>query len=221
MARPAPQSFQRYPLTTILGTEANVRLLRELCRHGGQLSAPLLVARTGLGKTAVWAALSALEEVGVVEMAGTGRARLHRARADHPLFPSLEALFSAEDARFAAICEAVRLGAKGDGSRALAVWIYGSVARGDDHRGSDLDVAVVAKPTELARIVNRMREALREPGEKLAFVPSVVGIDTDDVARLSKAQDPWWARVVEDAIVVLGKRPEELAVEADGSEAVA
>ena len=48
MARSSPQSAQRYPLTTILGTDATVRLLRELARHGGQLSAPDLMRRSGL-----------------------------------------------------------------------------------------------------------------------------------------------------------------------------
>ena len=56
--RSSAQSVQRYPLTLMLGTEANLRLLRELSRHGGQLSAPALVARTGLAKTSVWAGLA-------------------------------------------------------------------------------------------------------------------------------------------------------------------
>jgi hypothetical protein len=64
---------KRYPLTSILGTEANVRLLRELYRHGGQMSAPLLTARTGPAKSSVSTALAALEGIGFVASAGTGR----------------------------------------------------------------------------------------------------------------------------------------------------
>jgi len=85
MARSSAQSAQRYPLTVVLGTEANVRLLRELSRHGAQLSAPDLVRRTGLAKTSVWAGLSALEEAGVASVAGTGRSRLYSLQVDHPL----------------------------------------------------------------------------------------------------------------------------------------
>ena len=75
MAHSAAQNIQRYPLTSILGTEANVRLLRELSRHGGQLSAPSLVARTSLGRTSVWVALATLKEMRIVESAGDGPRR--------------------------------------------------------------------------------------------------------------------------------------------------
>ena len=128
MAHSAAQSIQRYPLTSILGTEANVRLLRELSRHGGQLSAPSLVARTGLGRTSVWVALTTLKEMRIVESAGTGRAVLYRIRTDHPLHAPLGALFEAEEARFAAIREVVQSAASESGPGVLAVWIYGSVA---------------------------------------------------------------------------------------------
>ncbi|HWK44246.1 MAG TPA: nucleotidyltransferase domain-containing protein [Stellaceae bacterium] len=221
MARSAAQSTQRYPLTTILGAEANVRLLRELSRHGGQLSAPLLVARSGLGKTSVWAALATLEGIHIVASAGTGRARLYRIRTDHPLFAPLDALFDAEEARFTAIREAVRSAASGSGPGVLAVWVYGSVARGEDRPDSDLDVAVVAQPAELARIVDALRDALLVPGEKLGFVPSVIGLDPDDVERLSRERDPWWTGVAADAMVLLGSRPDEMARWARDGEAAA
>jgi DNA-binding IclR family transcriptional regulator len=60
MARANHQSAQRYPLTSILGTDAGVRLARELARHGGELSAPDLVRRTGLAKASVARGLEAL-----------------------------------------------------------------------------------------------------------------------------------------------------------------
>jgi hypothetical protein len=130
MAHSAAQSPQRYPLTSILGTEANVRVLRELTRHGGQMSAPSLVARTGLGRTSVWGALATLGKMNIIESAGTGRAVLYRIRTDHPLHAPLDALFEAEEARFATILDIVRSVASESGPGVLAVWIYGSVARG-------------------------------------------------------------------------------------------
>ncbi|KAB0266853.1 nucleotidyltransferase domain-containing protein [Microvirga brassicacearum] len=210
MARSAAQSNQRYPLTSILGTEANVRLLRELSRYGGQLSAPSLVARTGLGRTSVWVALAALEEMRIVESAGSGRAVLYRIRTDHPLHAPLDALFEAEEARFAAIREVVRSAASEGGPSVFAVWIFGSVARGEDRLDSDLDIAVVAQPSELARVVNAVRDALIGPGKRIGFTPSVVGIDPADAERLSRERDSWWTTVVADVIVLSGMHPEEL-----------
>jgi len=211
MPRSAAQSAQRYPLTAILGNETNVRLLRELSRHGGHLSAPDLVRRTGLAKTSVWAGLMSLEEMDLVSVAGTGRARLYSMRADHPLHGVLDTLFEAEERRFNAILEAIREAAHACGPSVVAVWLYGSVARGEDRPGSDLDIAVFAVENALPNVSDAMRDALHSAGMKLGFKPSVVGIGSDDVARLSGERDPWWVQLVRDAIVLVGPHPDDSA----------
>jgi predicted nucleotidyltransferase len=198
-------------LTVILGTETNVRLLRELSRHGGQLSAPDLVLRTRLAKTSVWAGLISLEETGVVSVAGTGRVRLYSMAAEHPLREILDALFETEERRFGAILEAIREAARRCGPRVVAVWLYGSVARGEDRSGSDVDVAMVADEDALPSALEAVRDALHLAGRKLGFKPSVVGLEPSDVARLARERDPWWIEVVRDAVVLLGPRPDALA----------
>ena len=87
MARSAPESFQRHPLTRVLGTDTNVRLLRALASHGGLLSAPALAARTALSKGSVRTGLEALLGLGVVAVRGSGRVQLYCPAADHPLAP--------------------------------------------------------------------------------------------------------------------------------------
>ena len=211
MTRSSAQSTLRYPLTVILGTEANVRLLRELSRHGGQLSAPALVFRTGLAKTSVWAGLASLDAAGVVSAAGTGRTLLYSLRAAHPLRSALDTLFEAEERRFDAILEAIRAAARNSGPGLVSVWLYGSVARGQDRPGSDLDVAIVAAEDTLAAALESVRDSLQSAGEALGFTPSVVGLAIDDVARLAAERDPWWAEVTRDALVLSGPRPEDLA----------
>jgi predicted nucleotidyltransferase len=210
MARSSAQSAQRYPLTEILGTETNVRLLRELSRHGGQLSAPSLVSRTGLAKASVWAGLAALEWTGTVSVVGTGRARLYSLRADHPLKGALDALFDAEERRFEAVLDAIREAGRRCGSAVVAVWLYGSVARGEDGSASDLDIAVVAVDDAVEAVRDAIRESLRPAGERLGFTPSVVGIGTADPVRLSRQRHPWWNGIVRDAVVLLGPSPDSL-----------
>lgn len=212
MPRTSPQSAQRYPLTGILGTEANVRLLRELSRHGGQLSAPSLVARSGLGKTSVWASLAALEAAGILTSAGSGRVHLYQIRSGHPLTPALHALFEAEEQRFQAILDAVRAAAENCGRSLDAVWIYGSVARGEDGPDSDLDVVFVGdtRPA-FDQALTTGRELLSADGEKLGFRPAVVGLVRADVLRLAEHQDPWWLELERDALGLSGPRPSELA----------
>lgn len=210
MARSSPQSALRYPLTIILGAEANVRLLRELARHGGELAAPSLVIRSGLAQSSVRDALISLEAMGIVEAAGTARARLYLVRRKHPLAAALKLLFQAEEDRFNAILDAVRAAAERCGDGIVAVWIYGSVARGEDSAASDVDIAVVAKPAALPDVETAMRGELRNTEDRLAFSASVIGVDTYDVLQFGAENDPWWATVVRHSITIVGERPDAL-----------
>jgi hypothetical protein len=219
MSKPPAQSALRYPLSELLGTEANVRLLRVLALHGGQLSAPALVFRTGLAKATVWSALASLEAMKIVEMAGTGRARLYRLTMTNPLAGALEGLFQHEETRFSEICDAIRSAAAEAQPGVLAVWLYGSVARGVDRPDSDLDILVIAEPSERQRIIDVIRDGLFEPGNQHGFNPSLVGLEPADVSRLARDHDPWWEGASADAILLFGASPEEIATGSAGQAA--
>ena len=210
MARSNPQSTLRYPLTRILGVDGNVRVLRELLAHGGELSAPALVVRSGLAQSSCREALIDLEAMKIVETIGSGRARLFRIANRHPLAGVLGALFQAEDLRFEAVLAAVRAAAARCGPGVVAVWLYGSVARGQDRVASDVDLAVVAENDALRRVEETMRDELSGSEEELAFSASVLALDEGDVTRLADANDPWWASVARDAKPVVGDRPDAL-----------
>jgi predicted nucleotidyltransferase len=210
LAKHIHQSALRYPLTAILGSGANVITLRELMRHGGELSAPSLVKRSGLAKASVRQALLVLTTMTLVDAIGSGCTRLFRVQRDHPLAAPLDALFREEEQRFEAILASVRLAAE-HCQGLVAAWIYGSVARGLDRETSDVDVAVVGEPQETPRIEQAMRETLREAEGKLAFTASVVAIDTNDVLRLDATRDRWWTDVAQDNLPIAGDPPDVLA----------
>lgn len=219
MTRAVPESALRRPLSAALGTDANVRVLRELSRHAGQLSAPDLAERTGLARTSVWSALETLGQLGLVESAGRGRAQLHRLAAEHPLASPFQQLFAAEEARYDAIRAAVADAARAAGPSVLSAFVYGSVARAEDRPGSDLDVGIVAAEANLARAVESVRTALAASEVALRFEASVVGMTPTDIARLASERDPWWESVAVDARVLFGESPERLVARAR-SEAV-
>lgn len=210
MARSSPQSLLRYPLTRILGVDANVRVLRELFGHGGELAAPAVVARSGLAQSSVRGALIDLETMKIVEVVGSGRTRLYRVGDRHPLAPAIGALFQAEDRRFEAVLAGIRAAAMRAAPGVVAVWLYGSVARGQDGAASDMDLAVVAEKDARQRIEETIRDALSGFEEELAFSASVLTVDVDDVTRLAQANDPWWASLTRDAVPVVGDRPDVL-----------
>jgi predicted nucleotidyltransferase len=206
MKRSLPQSNLRHPLNFVMGNETHVRLLRELFRHRGLLSAPRLARDAGISRNAARMALISLAEAGVVEALGGGRTVLYHADMDHPLATMLAELFGAEEERADAILGTVKI-AVGEPT-IIGAWIYGSFSRGEDRLGSDLDIAVLTEFRDTAA-VERLRERLDEAGDRLRFAPSVVRIDLADVARMSGG-DPWWSNLVREAIVIKGGRPETL-----------
>ena len=72
---------------------------------------------------------------------GRGRARAFTVAADYPFAGVLRDLFAAEVERARALFQALRKVL--DDYDVESAWMYGSVARGEDGPGSDVDIAVV------------------------------------------------------------------------------
>ncbi len=210
MARTIAQSAIRNPLDLLFGVDSNVRVLRVLARHRGLLSASDISRRAGLSKSSTRLGLISLEQGGIVSAEGSGYNRLYRLNGGHYLSDDIARLFDAEDRRFAAIIEAVANSPGETAPLVMSLWVYGSVARNEDRMGSDLDIGVVAEAGDLAAVVEVVRNGLADQAGKLGFSPSVVGLDLADVRRLARDGDPWWVNAVKDAIVLSGRRPEEL-----------
>lgn len=207
MARPKPQSAIRFPLSSVFGTEANVRVLRELSRHRGQLDASTLVKRTKLTLPSVLSAISTLVEFGILDEAGSGRSRLFSMNRISPFNISILSLFDAEESRFKGVIEAVKECAASLGNKVIAAWIYGSVARGEDRAQSDLDVLLIAHEEEVASVQSWSVDFLLAKGEALLFSPSVNTLSLADIRRLMENNDPMWQAIVNDALVLNGLRP--------------
>lgn len=205
-----PQGPFRYPLTAALGSEGGVRVLRELLAHGGAVDTTQLLRGTRLTRQTVLAALERLVQLRLVLPVGTGRYRSYQADAAHPLVPALGALFVAEAARVERVFAAVRAAAAAD--RAIAaVWLYGSVARGEDVPGSDVDLAlVVLESRRLDATLDAFRDRVRPVEEAEYVTMSVIAIGDDDVRRLAGG-DPWWTTMARDAVPLVGKAPADYA----------
>jgi predicted nucleotidyltransferase len=206
------QSFLRYPLSLVLASEGNVRVLREILRHGGELNPPTIAKRTGVSPQHVRQILGGMVATGIVAEVGQGRYLSYRGNAEHPLYPALSELFRQEESRFDEVLSAVRRAVEADASDVLSVWLYGSVARGEDAVGSDVDVAVVVSDGEVEEVVGRVRDRLREAESRLDVRFSVVGLDAADVLRLADG-DAWWNSMQEDALTLVGADPSRLATQ--------
>ncbi len=199
------RSHLRHPLTSILGSAGNVRVLRVLVANRSPQSAPRLADAAGLTSQGVRLVLGTLARQQLVIVHGSGRAQLYSLNASHSLASALVALFQEEERRWDALLESIREVLARQGPAVGAAWLYGSVARGEDSPASDLDIAIVARSQAVAE---QVREDLMplEDGHQLRI--SLTALTPNELAALPD-DDPWWSDVVRDARVLKGPAPEQ------------
>jgi len=144
------QSAIRNPLNHILGTEANVRVLRAVYLSDIPISVSDLARVTALQKSGVARVCVRLEDLGVIEAVGRGaRNRQYRRAGRFPFSGSLSTLFHEERSRAEMIIGEIRQIVQGAGTGLRAAWIEGPVAAGTDAPEDSLDVSVLADSANL------------------------------------------------------------------------
>lgn len=212
--RPSPASALYRPLDEVLGTRALVRVVRVLAAHGGSLAVADIARRSKLTLPSVRAALRHLLDQEVATAIGAGRSMVCGLRLDHPLVPALVSLFSAEQEQASALLSAVRNAARRLSPAPWAVWLYGSVARGEDHAGSDIDIALVTPAAESGAQADALRDAVSQAHAASAERVSVVIMGPADVRRAAGERTPFWNTLARDAIVLLGDAPGDILARA-------
>jgi len=156
------QSALTAPLNKVLGTEANVRVLRVLTGTSTPVSPSKLAQQTGLTLPGVAKAVTALENTGLVEYVGAGTRRPVQLRSAHPLADSLRALFSAERSRYGAVLDGLKHAAQQITPPPRAVWVQGPVADLADRPGDTLIVGLLAGPRELDHAATSLAAAVED-----------------------------------------------------------
>ena len=182
--RPAKrrQSQLRYPLNEIVGTEANVRLLRVLALQSGPFTAGELARRAMLGRTSIYPALKVLEHAGIVEFIGTGSQRLVQLRSRHPLSRAIADLFRAEAGRVDLLLESLRRLLSTVPHPPMSAWIDEGP---DDERNWDtFTLFVVAGPEVLESVADYLNAHLAEIERKHDVHLVVHGHTRGELAKL-------------------------------------
>ena len=198
-----PQSALRCPLNEILGTEANVRLLRVLAHARTPIAAGELAARAALNRTSIYPALETLEQAGIVAFVGAGAQRQVQLRSTHPLARPIRALFRAEADRVEKMFLTLREIAQTLQPAPSAVWIEGPVLSDGDRAEDPLVCYVLADPAMLPVLVDQLSEKMI-PVERAADVTiEVHGITRSEL--LARTEDG--AARLPDAVLLAGIPP--------------
>ena len=180
------QSRILQPLNEILGTHANVRLIRALSLSSTPLTAGELARRADLGRTSIYPALRELEFIGIVEFVGAGAQRQLQLRDRHPLAPGLKDLFRAEARRFDELTAALREIFVESSVRVLSAWVE-DVATAP-RRGDAVRLYFVATPEDKDALSDYLDERLPavERAQDLHVV--VTGLTRSELEALSRTQ---------------------------------
>ncbi len=128
-------------MTEVLGSPVRVDLLRILARaHGGGLSGRELARQISASPSQVNLHLRALRSHGLVRAATVGRVHSWSISVDHALVEPLQRLFDAEPALLQQLRE--RLEATLRPLPIERAVLFGSIARGEERPGSDIDLFI-------------------------------------------------------------------------------
>jgi DNA-binding transcriptional ArsR family regulator len=209
--RPIPQNFLHYPLSTLLGTEASVRVLREFAHHGRELTTTQLATRTGVTDQSVRNVLRVLTKTHVIRTYGQGRAVSYQLDTDHPLGAMLRDLFRAEEDRLRALNDDIREAVTRVDPLPIALWIFGSGAHSEGIPGSDLELLLVGEDEDSARRgAVALRRELVSVEEKHRVTPAVVPVSSGNLLRLTRTEDAFQREILEDGTPLYGPWPETL-----------
>lgn len=200
----AVQSFQRHPLTYLLGSQGHVRVLRALVRQGQPLGVAQIAADARMTARGVRLVLESLLAQGVLKVFGQPRAQVYGLDSSHPMVPALLALFEHERNRWESLVAGLKRGLAAM-QDVRAAWLYGSVARAEDAPRSDMDIAVLAARNGSKR-TQTIRDAITALGDTLGVNVSLVVLQVDELARLPR-NDAWFANVIQDAWILKGAAP--------------
>lgn len=150
----------RAPLDDILGTGANVQILRVLTRQKSPLGRAETARRAGITPQGGRKAIDRLFEVGIVEFIGSGNVTQVKLRWEHPLASAIEQLFIAEEERFIGLIHSIRSQVNKLQRPPRAVWVQGPVTEGTDEYGDPLILGVLAQLREVDSLSEMLRNAL-------------------------------------------------------------
>jgi predicted nucleotidyltransferase len=151
-----------------------------------------LVHRHSLG--AVQQALRDLERIGVITTETVGRAGVHRINEAHEAITPLRSLVSPIEMLRRVVREAA--------PDVESVIVFGSVARGEAHGDSDIDLVVVA-PRAWGGRAALQQQVL----ERLGNNCDVLHLTRKDFARAPEDREPVVAEILRDGLPLVGAMP--------------
>jgi len=122
-----------------------------------------LIRLAGSGTGAVHRQLQRLAKVGLVIVSREGNQKYYTARKDAPIFPELRGLVI----KTVGVVDPIRAALAAVADDIDTAFVFGSVAKGNEHAGSDLDLLVVTDKLTYADVYSALAAAERTLGRTI------------------------------------------------------
>lgn len=142
--------------------------------------------------------LAALTRAGVIERREDGRQVYYQANADNPIFSELKGIVT----KTFGVADFVRRVLRPHERHIRAAFIYGSVAKGTEAPGSDVDLFVIGDlpPSEISIDLNKIMLDLRRRVSLTAY-------SVEEFVRLRSEENHFVTRVLEGPVIwLIGNR---------------
>jgi len=171
----------RYPLNELLGTRANVRLLRVMVNEvDGPLTASDVAKRAGLTVPGAQKALGKLLQAGFISRVGGGRKHQYEIRSSDRLMQATLTLFMAEKDRFEKLISVIKLEINGLVPHPQAAWIQPF----PQETGEPLTLGLLHETRHLTNCVRQLRTKLNQVEKDFNLTIELEGYTKADILYL-------------------------------------
>jgi len=171
----------RYPLNELLGTRANIRLLRVMANEvEGPLTAPDVAKRAGLTVPGAQKALNRLYRTGFISRIGGGRRHQYEIYGSDPLIQATLKLFKAEKNRYERLLNAIKAEVNGLIPPPQAIWMCSFPME----IGEPLTLGLLHEVLHLASGIRQFREKLNQVEKEFNQTIELVGYTKADLLEL-------------------------------------
>jgi predicted nucleotidyltransferase len=207
-ATAAPRPLHRTPRTGVadaLFSRTQQRVLGVLYGNPERsFFATEIFQRAGAGRGSVQRELERLVDSGLALLSPVGNQKHYRANGDAPIFAELRSIIL----KTSGLAEPLRDALLPLAKKIDLALVYGSVARGEAHAGSDVDLLVVARHLTLEQLYSRLARAEETIGRPIR--PTL--LTPAEFMRRREVRNPFLEKVLSsDTIVLIGSIDAETA----------
>jgi predicted nucleotidyltransferase len=171
------------------------------------MSGRAVARQAGINHQACAVALRRLEGLGLVIRAGSGHTQLVRLNFEHYLLKSLMLPLLRKERQL--LADVRREIAKTFKDKALAVTLFGSVARGQDVEGSDLDLIILTESADKKRMIAQAARYSAEFKQRFGLRLSPIVMTPAEASAKARNSQALVKNILDEGIDLIPRRLRE------------